>query len=69
MKLCIGGWLEYGLFKAQEWFSKELSRLVCQTKKSTINSAGNKGVDLDYIKQAQKNSTNANISAMSGDKK
>ena len=69
MKLCIGGWLEYGLFKAQEWFSKELSRLVCKTKKSTINSAGNKGVDLDYIKQAQKNSTNANISAMSGDKK
>ena len=69
LRLCIGGWLEYGLFKAQEWFSKELSRLVCQTKKSTINSAGNKGVDLDYIKQAQKNSTNANISAMSGDKK
>ena len=29
MKLCIGGWVEYGLFKAQELFSKELSRLVC----------------------------------------
>lgn len=68
IELCIGGWLEYGLFKAQSWFSKELSELVCKTKTSTINSSGNKGVDLDYIKQAQKNSTNANISAMSGDK-
>lgn len=68
-EMCVGGWLEYSIFLAQRWFSKELSKLVCQTKKSTINSAGNKGVDLDYIKQAQKNSTNANISAMSGDKK
>ena len=68
-EFCIGGWLEYSIFLAQRWFSKELSKLVCQTQKSTINSAGNKGVDLDYIKQVQKNSTNANISAMSGDKK
>ena len=67
LELCIGGWLEYGLFKAQAWFSKELSELVCKTKTSTINSAGNKGVDLDYIKQVQKNPTNANIKKMSGD--
>lgn len=68
-EMCVGGWLEYSIFLAQRWFSKELSKLVCKAQKSTINSAGNKGVDLDYIKQAQKNSTNANISAMSGDKK
>ena len=67
-ELCVGGWLEYSIFLAQRWFSKELSKLVCKAQKSTINSDGNKGVDLDYIKQAQKNSTNANISAMSGDK-
>ena len=67
-ELCVGGWLEYSIFLAQRWFSKELSKLVCKAQKSTINSAGNKGVDLDYTKQAQKNSTNANISAMSGDK-
>lgn len=66
-ELCVGGWLEYSIFLAQRWFSKELSKLVCEAQKSTINSAGNKGVDLDYIKQEQKNSTNANISAMSGD--
>ena len=65
--LCIGGWVEYGLFKAQEWFSKELSKLVCQTKKSTINSAGNKGVDLDYLKKEQQNSDNSNISTLAGE--
>ena len=67
-EMCVGGWLEYSIFLAQKWFSKELSEMICKTQKSTINQAGNKGVDLDYIKQAQKNSTNANISAMSGDK-
>ena len=67
--MCVGGWLEYSIFLAQRWFSKELSEMICKTQKSTINSAGNKGVDLDYIKQAQKNSTNPNVSAMSGDKK
>ena len=66
--LCIGGWVEYGLFKAQSWFSKELSEMSCKTKTSTINTAGNKGVDLDYIKKEQQKSGNQNISSLSGGK-
>lgn len=65
--LCIGGWVEYGLFKAQAWFSKELSELVCKSTTSTINSAGNKGVDVDYLKKEQQNSDNSNISTLAGE--
>ena len=68
-ELCVGGWLEYSIFLAQKWFSKELSEMICKTQKSTINPAGNKGVDLDYIKKEQQKYDNPNISAMSGDKK
>lgn len=61
-EMCVGGWLEYSIFLAQKWFSKELSEMRCKAVNSTANANGKKGVDLDILAEAKKNSKDANIS-------
>lgn len=52
IKICIGGWLEYSIFKLQRWFSEKLSEFVCKEKetKITINPLG-EGFDFDEEKE------------------